>query len=122
MSTSLLILAQFGDPTETFTQRYFSYVVLGLVMSFGYIVYRIQKQRRTNESKPEKQTAESELRRLEQELLGADAEPDSAIEEDDGDDVLALSPEQEQERDKLRGMAGDVPPQNNRKSDLEDDN
>lgn len=76
------------DGNEPFLTKYFSFIVLGLLLTLGYAVWRIfPPKKKTGEW----QGAEKELMKAAAELRATPARQ--------GDDDLALSPEKE------RGMA-----------------
>lgn len=85
-----------------FFETYLSHIILGLVMTFGYVAWRLLS-RQKKEERPAKsleealREAEAEARRLSSARRAGEAEPDGS--------GLGLSPEQEIEREQVRRLA-----------------
>jgi hypothetical protein len=92
-----IFLALGFDPTDGFFQRYFSFIVLGLVMTLGYVFHRVSQSRRKKATE-KWGGVEEELRRAEAEAL--------ALARKRGVGVLALTPQEELERERLAALAG----------------
>lgn len=101
----LVLLSQ--DDFENPLIKYFSYIALGLVMCIGYVIFRVQSQRKKRQQ-AEKRSLEAMLVEAEAEARALKEKREAGVEEDEEDvDVLAMSPEQLREQARLRQMVRD---------------
>ncbi len=87
---------------EEFVTKYFSFIVLGLVMTIGYVFWRVKGPK--GESPTKSSGLEEALHEAELEAWRLKSARDQGISEKENE-VLALTPEQAKERERLQKIA-----------------
>lgn len=93
----LPMLATVADPFESPLTRYFSFILLGLVVTVGYVVWRVFFARK---GRKDDRTLEEILREAETE-----ARQRAASKRGEDNEALELTPAQERQRAELQRLA-----------------
>ena len=83
--------------------KYFSYIILGLVLSIGWVYYRL-RQRHDQRKQKKASSMEAYLLEAEKEIRQKAKAKKQGLSEEQMNDVLAPTPDEEEKRDLLRHL------------------